>query len=412
MSKRALVICYYFPPLGLGGVGRPLNLYKYLPNHDYACDILTVKPVAYRAYEPELLHELNTTNIYRSGSYDPQRMLYLMGVRTMKHSTIKKGRTVSDKFFPDSKVGWVRPAVRLGKRLLRKNDYTAIISTSPPISSHLVAMDLARHAGLPWIADFRDFWTMYKIEESYTKPDNIRKGNELLDRIRAAATRLTAVNPAIIDYLGTGDVITNGFDIDRAKLWKLPTDTTSCVIGIPGNFNEERVVEPLLAVVDRLKRSHADLWERLRFVQVGQVDVEWLSELFEKHGLSERFAIHGLQKRERTIELFSACHLFYLGLTADREQGILPQRMFDLAASGRKVLASAAPDSEVCRFIRETGAGFCFSEPDTTAAVEFLAAQAQSTLDGKLNINPLPDYAAPYSSVAMAKKFAELMDRL
>ncbi|MDX9856200.1 MAG: hypothetical protein RBT76_00245 [candidate division Zixibacteria bacterium] len=412
MSRRVMVVCYYFPPLGLGGVGRPLNLYKYLPGHGWDCDILTVRSVAYRAYEPELLHGVRTDGIFRSGSYDPQRMLCLLGIRTLKHSTIRRGRPVSDRFFPDSKVGWVRPAVRLGTRLMRRRKYNAIISTSPPISSHLVAMELAKQHSLPWIADFRDFWTMYKIDESYADARNKGRAHELKESIVRTCSRITAVNPAITDYLGQGEVITNGFDIDRAEQWKPPADSTSFVIGIPGTFNEERVVEPLLAVVEAVKQRRPDLYDRIRFVQVGLVEPQWLGAMFESHGLRTRVEIHGLQKRDRTIEIFSQCHLFYLGLTAEREQGILPQRMFDMAASGRPVLASASADSEICRFIRLTGAGFCFTERDRDRAAGYLTDTIERAIRGELAITRLPDYALPYSSDAMACSFAKLLDAL
>lgn len=412
MNGRVLVICYYFPPLGLGGVGRPLNLYKYLPRHGYECDILTVKPVAYRAYEPELLHGLSTLNVFRSGSYDPQRLLYLVGVRELKHSTIKRGQAVADKYFPDSKIGWVRPAVRRGRRLLRERNYSAIISTSPPVSSHLVGMELAEHSGLMWIADFRDFWTMYKIEESYATPAFIRRGNDLLARIRDNSTLITAVNPAISAYIGRGEVITNGFDLERARKWLAPSDNNTFGIGIPGNFNEERVVEPLLKAVDGVRRSHPELHSRIRFIQVGQVDTDWIRRLFAAHELSDRLDVYGLQKRDRTIEIFSSCHLFYIGLTSDREQGILPQRMFDLAASGRPVLASAAQESEVCRFIQSTHAGFCFDETQAARAAEYLVEVIQRNNTGDFQIRPLSDYAMPYSSDAMAKRFADVLDRL
>ncbi|MBD3402220.1 hypothetical protein GF420_04945 [candidate division GN15 bacterium] len=410
MSKRALVICYYFPPLGLGGVGRPLNLFKYLPQYGYECHVLTVKPVAYRAYEPELLHGLNTQHVFRSGSYDPQRMLYLMGIRTVSHGMIKKGKAVSDKYFPDSKIGWARPATRLGKKLIKKHDYDVIISTSPPISTHQVALDLIDKFSIPWIADFRDFWTMYRIEDSYTEEDNIRKGKELLARIRDNCTVITGVNPAIIDYIGEGEVIPNGYDRERAENWQAPPDSSQFMIGIPGNLNEERVIEPLLRTLEALQEESPDTAERIRLVQVGQVDREWFEALLREHGFETRCEIHGLQKRDDTIEIFSRCHLFYIGLTADKEQGILPQRLFDLAVSGRPILAYASRNSEISHFIDEIDNGLHFELETIDTAVSYLRQKIDDTTAGTATITPRPAYALPYSSDAMAERFARLMD--
>ena len=59
MSRlKILLISYYFPPLGGAGVSRPLALFKNLPHFDIDVDILTVKNISYRTYEPELLKDL------------------------------------------------------------------------------------------------------------------------------------------------------------------------------------------------------------------------------------------------------------------------------------------------------------------------------------------------------------------
>ncbi|MBD3258674.1 glycosyl transferase family 1, partial [candidate division GN15 bacterium] len=123
--KTALLICYYFPPLGLAGVGRPLHLVWELPAFGWDCHVLTVKPVAYRAYEPELLEGLDKSIIHRSGSRDPQRLMYLLGMRKVSAQAIDRAKSASDRFFPDSKIGWVKPAVKLGRKLCRQRRFDA-----------------------------------------------------------------------------------------------------------------------------------------------------------------------------------------------------------------------------------------------------------------------------------------------
>ncbi|MEE8577263.1 MAG: hypothetical protein V3T31_08400 [candidate division Zixibacteria bacterium] len=412
IRKRLLLICYYFPPLGLAGVGRPLGLFKKLPDYGYDCDILTVKNVAYRGYEPELLEGLDQSKIHRAGSYDPQRLMYLMGMRTVPQATISKGKPLSDRFFPDSKSGWVKPAVRLGRRMIKKHNYDALLSTSPPVSAHLVGMKLAAESGLPWIADFRDFWTMYKVEESFATEQFIKRGNSLLDDIRMKSANMTAVNQAVIDYIGSGDLIRNGYDSDRAKLWRKPSDLSSFNIGIIGNLNQERVIAPLLSLLSQLREQDVDIFERVRLIQVGQVDTVWLENLLASHGMSDRCSSHGFQPRDRTIELLSECSLFYLGLTADREQGILPQRMIDLSASGRPTLAYASQTSEVAKFIEKTGIGFSYNDSTLKQACDWLRDYANSLAVAKFVIEPRPDSATPYSSAVMAEKIAQILDRI
>jgi len=410
--KKVLLVCYYFPPLGLGGVGRPLNLFKKLPAFDYDCHILTVKPVTYRLYEPELLEGLDKKKIFRSGSHDPQRLMYLLGVRKLSDRILKSSRRASDKFFPDSKAGWVKPAIRLGRTLANNYRYAAVVSTSPPVSSHLVARQLAKDFDIPWVADFRDFWTSFKVEDSFAEEKNIKKGLKLLEEIKKDAAAVTAVNPTIAEYLDTGEIITNGYDSDNAQLWSAPRDPEPFNIGLLGNQNESKAVEPLFRVLAALRETAPDLFARVKIIQVGQVDGEWFESILEKYDLKSMGVVHGFQKRRDTVRLLSEVSLFYIGLDASREQKIMPSRMFDLLASGRKVLAYVAAESEIARLIDLTGAGMYFNDDAVDKAAAYMRQNIEKSLSGESQIVPLPEYVRPYSSEAMVEKFARLLDGL
>src|ERR1041385_2973283 len=51
---------------------------------------------------------------------------------------------------------WAGPASARARRLLRDKPVSAVISTGPPVNTHLTAMGLKLRYGLPWVADFRD----------------------------------------------------------------------------------------------------------------------------------------------------------------------------------------------------------------------------------------------------------------
>ncbi len=412
MRRKALLICYYFPPLGLGGVGRPLNLFKQLPGCGWACDILTVKSVLYRAYEPELLDGLDTSRIYRAGSRDPQRLLWLAGVRKIKADTIARGRSVAEKYFPDSKVGWVKPAVRLARRRHRSKRYDIIISTSPPVSSHLIARQMKADYGLPWIADFRDYWTVRKVEEAFDDPRRVTKGKELLAQISREASAVTTVNETIASYLGGAEVITNGYDADFAEAWRQPPDPDRFTIGLLGHQHDAREVEPLLRVLDKLRARFPEQFDRLCILQVGEVDREWFGQLLRQHDLTEKVVLRGRCRRRETIEVLSKAHMFYLGIPEAGGGAFLPNRLFELAASGRPIIARAAPESETGRFLAGIEKARCFDESDSDRAVDLISEQIRRFEQKQYEFIPLSEQVRRYSSQAMGRKFAELMDRL
>src|SRR5205823_2612600 len=73
--RRVLFLSYMFPPVGGGGVQRSLKFVKYLPASGWMPTILTVRPIAYYVYDPELIREVPPgAEIIRTGSADPLRM--------------------------------------------------------------------------------------------------------------------------------------------------------------------------------------------------------------------------------------------------------------------------------------------------------------------------------------------------
>jgi len=73
--QRILILTYYFPPLGMGGTQRVAKFVKYLPHFGWQPTIVTVKDVAYYAFDPKLLRDVRSAQVVRTGSLDPQRLM-------------------------------------------------------------------------------------------------------------------------------------------------------------------------------------------------------------------------------------------------------------------------------------------------------------------------------------------------
>src|SRR5574341_72662 len=154
-KKKVLIIAYYFPPLGGAGVQRALKFAKYLPEFGWEPVVLTVKKISYPAWDETFLQEIPPgAKIWRSGSLDPQRLVYLFSrLSNLKPAKQKSGPTgqTSERlrflkwfFIPDSKIGWSPFALGKGLRLVRKEKIDLIFSTSPPTTSHMVGYWLSK----------------------------------------------------------------------------------------------------------------------------------------------------------------------------------------------------------------------------------------------------------------------------
>jgi hypothetical protein len=125
--KKVLIISYYFPPMGMGGVQRIAKFTKYLPLFGWKPIVLTVKEVNYLAKDRSLLKELpKNTEIIRTGSFDPLRILFIwrkfIGRKKQNSPRVQSGRNKSSKFLfwfdvPDSKIGWIPFALLKGLKL-------------------------------------------------------------------------------------------------------------------------------------------------------------------------------------------------------------------------------------------------------------------------------------------------------
>ncbi len=410
--KNVLLISYYFPPLGGVGISRPLVLFQNLPDRGYDCKVLTVKSVLYRAYEPELLNTVDKDQIFRAGSTDPSRLLYLVGVRKVSSKSADQSRVLSKRFFPDSKAGWIGPAVKLGKKLLENHQFDLILSTSPPISAHVIANELAKSSNIPWVADFRDYWTSYKAEECFDNENKKNRAKVLQAEIRSSARAIVAVNQSVAHYVGASEIIPNSYNSDLAKNWKSPLNKDKFTIGVFGTISELTPVEPFLKVLAALKSRNAELFSKIKVIQVGLADSAVLNNRLREFGLENIFELHKYQPREKAIETLSEAAIFYIGVNPKTGFGLTSNRVFTLLSSGRPILAYAGQGSELDRILAPTGNAFRFDDNTIEAAVDYLAKKIGSYLTGNSNFAAEPDYAKEFSSERMVEKLARLFDQV
>jgi hypothetical protein len=92
---------------------------------------------------------------------------------------------------PDVHKGWRRPALRAGRELFRWTRYDVVIASGPPWTGLRVGAALARRHGVPFVADFRDPWT---LRSGRTWPG----GGAVLDRIAEAMEARVVASSALV----------------------------------------------------------------------------------------------------------------------------------------------------------------------------------------------------------------------
>ena len=150
--RRVLIIAYAFPPRPSAGSPRPGGLAaKYLPEFGWQPTVLTPqlpagkKPAAglIETGDQDILSDLK-----RKLGMDGNRGLheqFNLQLSSTPHSDFLHTRIIrkvkSVLTFPDPAKGWVPFAKQALNEFAKRERVDAVISTSPPISSHLIAYE-------------------------------------------------------------------------------------------------------------------------------------------------------------------------------------------------------------------------------------------------------------------------------
>ena len=394
----------------MGGVGRPLGLYKYLPQYGYDITVLTVKNIVYSEYDYSLLDKVDRSRIIRSGSLDPARLLYLSGIR--RPERLKAGlKKYSSAIMPDSKRGWNILAFRKAEKIIKKNNISTVITSSPPPSSHLLGLKLKAKYNIPWIADFRDLWFSLPIEQVYHTREQIGYALELKKRIMEKADDIVSVNSDIKNYLGKGTVIRNGADWDLREIWNKGKESRAgrFVIGVLGTINYLCPIEPLFAAVSKLIEKNQSLSDKISIIHAGYYDKEMMTELLSKYHLEKIVSLKGYLPRQEAIAALAEASVLYLSVGQFGGFNILPGRIFDYLISGRPIMAVVPSKSDAADLIRQYGRGEVFAVDNTAGIGEYIEKQmnhaSKSTAVDEKEL-------LKYSTAAMAESYAELLTKV
>ncbi|MGD0998025.1 MAG: glycosyltransferase [Thermoleophilia bacterium] len=306
---------------------------------------------------------------------------------------------------PDDYVTWIVPAVLLGRRLLREEPFDAIFSSFPGASSHLVAAELARESGIPWVADYRDPWPTHQFRRYPTrfhKALNLRLERWALSH----ASAVTAVNEPIAADLrrrypataAATSVIANGYDPEE--------DVDEVDLG-PGFWFVHtgriyRRTQQLAAFLD----AFAALSDDVHVLLLGTDGLEITGQAAAL-GVAHRVHTEPFAPRARARGVQRAADA--LLLITGRAPESLSSKLFEYLVAGAPVFAVTPPDSVAAALIAEAAAGRCVA-PDEPCGPT-LAAFVADARAGRLPA-PDPEVVRRFDGRTLTRRLADLLDGL
>jgi glycosyltransferase involved in cell wall biosynthesis len=385
---RVLLIAFYFPPAGGGGVQRPLKFTRYLPELGVDVDVLAPDDPKWFARDDRLLGEIPTSVRVVRARYPGPRAAFrgeALRVGGLRRLEVEARFLWTRLLVPDKAVSWFPFAVAAGVRAVRAFDPDVVMTTSPPNSVHLTGAAVARLTGRPWVADFRDPWLGFLQRRAEGRAIRAKRAVErpLARMVVRRADAIVAVTPHIADELAELDpaaaarttVIENGADpTDFAPFPYVPGERF--VLVHTGSFFGGRTPRPVLSAVAALLRRRPELRRRVvvRFVgTLRAADREWarglgIDDAWEETG---NVPFHEAVAAQRAADAL----LLLIEHAGGRGAKVPSGKLWEYVAARRPILATVPPDGVAGAIVRELEAGEVVDPDDAvgiSAALELL----------------------------------------
>ncbi|MBP5740138.1 MAG: glycosyltransferase [Bacteroidales bacterium] len=426
--KRVLIITYYWPPSGGSGVQRWVKFSKYLPSQGWQPVIYTPENPDMPSIDQSLYSDIpgeaeiikrpitEIYSIYRriSGNKGGGEVNPINSQKkTLKQKLMLAIR--GNLFIPDPRISWLRPSVRFLKKYLREHPVDVIVSTGPPHSMHLIAREVSKATGIPWVADFRDPWTRMFYFKHLALSDWARKKHEKLEKmVLDDASAVVAVSPLVQEEFKTMtgnriELVTNGYDPEDFGQVVEPDGHFNIVH--TGLFASDGNPETLWKVLSDLCREDARFAEQLRIRLVGKNDTMILDSIHAA-GLERNLVDLGYRDHTVAVREQMGSTMLILPLRKEPEyRATLPGKLFEYLGSQRPVLGIGQTDGAMARILADTGAGETFEWDDEAGIRTYVLKRWEKFLAG--DDDSVPDNnIEQYSRKATARKMAALLESL
>jgi len=397
--KRVLILSYAYPPCAESGTQRVTKFVKYFSEFGWQPGVLTVHekyydlkdstrykgiPLTVKVYRTRMFTNplrwlVKLSFIFRNGDKEDKNPHLDQAVSKTSHT--KPAATDDSKLkqivislfsTPDAQIFWAPNAFLKGLRIIRNQKIDAVVTSGPPMSTHLIGYLLKKWARTAWIADFRDPWHP-EGKEGLTFFDKMETW--LRDRVVSSADRIICNTEwAREDFYKRYPtcsrekfkIIPNGFDAtDFAKNGN-DTQKPDQVFTIThtGDFYVGRSSLPLLKAISGLIQDHKIPEKEIAVIFVGREGHEDgmpIRSVLEQLNIKNIVHMVGHVPHDDAIDFMLTSHVLFL--TQPLATFSVPAKFYEYLRAGKFILA-LAPQSATREIIERTGSGYVLEPND------------------------------------------------
>lgn len=382
-----MIITYYWPPSGGGGVQRWLKFAKYLPEFGWEPIIFTPENPDFDQKDESLLKDIPPDiEVLKFPIWEPYGIFKkLSGRKELRQGQVlDEGKTTffgklaiwvrGNLFIPDPRKFWVKPSVEYLDSILKTNEIKTIITTGPPHSVHLIGLNLRmKNPSISWVADFRDPWSSWDILDKLRLSSWARRQHRKLEsNVFKVSTKVLTVSESWKEgfkSLGARnvEVITNGYDADDIPEPRETSDEKFRVCHA-GMLNELRNPTSLWQVLADLTEEDPQFKSSLRISLVGILSRGVTEFIRGVMGGNENLELEGYVAHEEVFSRYNDSAVLLLILNDSKNaSGHLPGKLFEYMALGKPILAIGDTNGDAARIIKEYNLGEIANPNDSKA---------------------------------------------
>jgi glycosyltransferase involved in cell wall biosynthesis len=355
--RSILLIAFHFPPEPLPGAMRPSRFFRYLPEFGYEPEVITG---AVQTEPHPRIHSIPAP------TFLPNKYTIAGAIEIILHKVA---------WPTELALLWAGSASSKARRLMKDKPVAAVISTGPPMNTHITAMTLKLRYGIPWIADFRDPMIGNPFRPQLNRMHDW--ADHLAERqIFRHADAILGVSDVIEgwwrdrypQHVHKMHILYNGYDPSEELTGRPIPPRTYRVLSYVGNLYGTRRPDIILHAVARLLDRNCLNRENIRLQFVGEIEHDiWkvngaaISDLQQK-GIIE---CTGLIPRPQALKLMAESDYLLMLDIQDGGQGYaVPSKIFEYIRMGRPILTVTERNSPVEQITARSGVPHVFIYPD------------------------------------------------
>jgi glycosyltransferase involved in cell wall biosynthesis len=390
---KLLMLCWAFPPDAQVGAIRAAQFCRYLPEFGVEPIVLTMED-RFRVSVDNGLTSIPGIRIERTEVDSTQRDWYrrLKGIagtsgnptgKPLDAPSLEKRKSFLQRQilallqFPEPESGWYRPALRKARQLVREGGIAGIFSTSPPTVSHRVAVRMKQEFNLPWLADFRDPWTVslhvedepvwWRRASRLTEARCLREADRVICNTEWMRREFLRCHPELPQEKFV--TLTNGFENTGAPAVKQTEVGSRRIFLHLGNIYGRRGIDTFCEAIDNLVAAQRIDPATFQIIFLG--DIEPSLEAAARRVAPALFRLKCVDFRprvERSLAHQALWQAEILLLFQGSHRLQIPAKFYEYLPTGRPIFA-VAQRGALTDVLEETGAGI-WAAPESTDEIK------------------------------------------